>query len=65
MTFDTFTHVLEVWLLVNLFGLILWVAVCTFLEDNSECDELPMQHPRTTPEVSTVRKMPFDQDATA
>lgn len=63
MTFDTFTHVIEIVALVLLFSGVIAVAVGTFLEDNSECDVLPLQHPRLTPEVPSVRLLPFDQDA--
>lgn len=65
MTFDTFTHVLEVAVLVFLFSGVTAAAVGTFLHEHFACDELPMQRLRLTPEVPTVRKLPFDQDANA
>lgn len=63
MTFDTFTHALEVVLLIFLFSGVCAVAVGMFLEDHSECDVLPLQRPRSVPEPPRVRLLPYDQDA--
>lgn len=60
--FDTFLQAFEVLVLVLLISTVLAVAVGTFLADNSECDDLPLQRPRLTPEPPRVRKCPFDQD---
>lgn len=51
--------------LVLVFSTVIGAFVGTWLEDNSECDDLPMQHPRSLPEPPRVRLCPFDQDASA
>lgn len=57
-------HLLELAVLFTLFSSLLAVAIGTWLEDNSACDELPMQHLRSTPEPPVVRTFTFfDQDA--
>lgn len=59
-------HFVEVLALLSLAVFVVAVAVGTFLDDNSECDELPMQRRRVTPEPPLVRKVTFfDQDAHA
>lgn len=66
MSFDTFTHALEVLALGFLFSAVVAVAVGTWIEDNNSCDELPLQRPRLTPDPPQVRKVTFfDQDAPA
>lgn len=62
MTLDAVVHVTGVVVLVLLFSALVGWAVGTWLEDNSECDELPSRQ-RVTPEPPRVRLCPFDQDA--
>lgn len=55
---NTFTHVIEIAALVLLFSSVIAVAIGTFLEDNSECDELP-----TFEQCRHVRVIREDVDA--